>query len=310
MRTPTWCRTRAADVGPACVEVVAGLLIGNALFMLRSAQGVLGLADKYDAGRLEAACVKAIAAGDPSYRTSTASSPGAPKPTQSHRQPATAAPQRTCTDLRSSSPTSSPCPRRTRHTSWTRPPRPAPTKATRTPDGPSVTVPPDGEHDHHARSSNRWPDGLPARTLLPGDLMTVVDTALRDSLRALKLSGMLHTLDARLAQARAGELGHVHNLVTSTVEADARLAAGGTYEGLFYRPTVLDGVRAGMPAYAEEVFGPVAPVSQLRRGGPTIRAGPCGVVPWIGINAHHQSITRSDLEKNRCPPISIRFPCS
>jgi benzaldehyde dehydrogenase (NAD) len=29
---------------------------------------------------------------------------------------------------------------------------------------------------------------------------------------------------------------------------------------LFYRPTVLDGVRLGMPAYAEEVFGPVAPV--------------------------------------------------
>jgi benzaldehyde dehydrogenase (NAD) len=44
------------------------------------------------------------------------------------------------------------------------------------------------------------------------------------------------------------------------VDAGARLAAGGTYEGLFYRPTVLDGVRSGMPAYAEEVFGPVAPV--------------------------------------------------
>jgi benzaldehyde dehydrogenase (NAD) len=44
------------------------------------------------------------------------------------------------------------------------------------------------------------------------------------------------------------------------VDAGARLAAGGTYSGLFYRPTVLDGVRVGMPAYAEEVFGPVAPV--------------------------------------------------
>jgi DNA replication protein DnaC len=39
--------------------------------------------------------------------------------------------------------------------------------------------------------------------------VTVVDTALRDSLRTLKLSGMLHTLDARLAQAQAGELGHL-----------------------------------------------------------------------------------------------------
>jgi acyl-CoA reductase-like NAD-dependent aldehyde dehydrogenase len=36
--------------------------------------------------------------------------------------------------------------------------------------------------------------------------------------------------------------------------------AGGTYEGLFYRPTVLADVTADMPAYASEVFGPVAPV--------------------------------------------------
>ncbi|HXL89528.1 MAG TPA: benzaldehyde dehydrogenase [Streptosporangiaceae bacterium] len=52
----------------------------------------------------------------------------------------------------------------------------------------------------------------------------------------------------------------VHELVTSSVEAGARLAAGGTYEGLFYRPTVLAEVSAQMPAYASEVFGPVAPV--------------------------------------------------
>jgi DNA replication protein DnaC len=39
--------------------------------------------------------------------------------------------------------------------------------------------------------------------------MTVVDAALHTSLRALKLSGMLETLDARLVQAHAGELGHL-----------------------------------------------------------------------------------------------------
>ncbi|HEY2242166.1 MAG TPA: benzaldehyde dehydrogenase [Streptosporangiaceae bacterium] len=52
----------------------------------------------------------------------------------------------------------------------------------------------------------------------------------------------------------------VHSLVTATVDAGARLAAGGTYEGLFYRPTVLADVSPQMPAYATEVFGPVAPV--------------------------------------------------
>jgi len=39
--------------------------------------------------------------------------------------------------------------------------------------------------------------------------MTVLQPALQASLRTLKLSGMLETLDARLAQATAGELGHL-----------------------------------------------------------------------------------------------------
>ena len=39
--------------------------------------------------------------------------------------------------------------------------------------------------------------------------MTIIDTALHEHLRALKLSGMLQTLDARLAQAHAGDLGHL-----------------------------------------------------------------------------------------------------
>jgi transposase len=69
MRTPAWCRRQAAGIGPACEQVVGELLAENALYRLRAAQGIIGLADKHDPGRLEAACAKAIAAGDPSYRT-------------------------------------------------------------------------------------------------------------------------------------------------------------------------------------------------------------------------------------------------
>jgi transposase len=69
MRTPTWCRRRAGEIGPACQGVIGELLAENALFRLRAAQGVLGLADKHDPARLEAACAKATVAGDPSYRT-------------------------------------------------------------------------------------------------------------------------------------------------------------------------------------------------------------------------------------------------
>src|ERR1700684_1689213 len=52
----------------------------------------------------------------------------------------------------------------------------------------------------------------------------------------------------------------VHSLVHGSVAAGARLAAGGSYDRLFYSPTVLADVSAQMPAYADEVFGPVAPV--------------------------------------------------
>jgi transposase len=69
MRTPQWCRKQANAIGPACEHLINELLADNALYRLRAAQGVIGLADKHDPGRLEAACAKAITAGDPSYRT-------------------------------------------------------------------------------------------------------------------------------------------------------------------------------------------------------------------------------------------------
>lgn len=69
MRTPAWCRTRAVEIGPACVAVIADLLAVNALFRLRAAQGVLGLQAKHGADRLEKACARALEVGDPSYRT-------------------------------------------------------------------------------------------------------------------------------------------------------------------------------------------------------------------------------------------------
>lgn len=69
MRTPTWCREQATEIGSACRQVIDELLEVNALFRLRAAQGVLGLADKHGRARLEAACARAIEVGDPSYRT-------------------------------------------------------------------------------------------------------------------------------------------------------------------------------------------------------------------------------------------------
>lgn len=105
MRTPTWCRTQSEQVGASCREVIDGLLEVNALYRLRAAQGVLGLRKKYGDTRLEAACAKAIAVGDPSYRTIKgiliAGTETEPVP---EKLPVTAGPRPSSMDLGGSSP--------------------------------------------------------------------------------------------------------------------------------------------------------------------------------------------------------------
>ncbi|MBX7268162.1 benzaldehyde dehydrogenase [Micromonospora sp. Llam7] len=56
------------------------------------------------------------------------------------------------------------------------------------------------------------------------------------------------------------QLNRVAEIVAESVRQGARIRAGGTHDGLFYRPTVLDNVTPDMPVFTEEIFGPVAPV--------------------------------------------------
>ena len=56
------------------------------------------------------------------------------------------------------------------------------------------------------------------------------------------------------------QLARVDGIVQRSVAGGARVAEGGTHEGLFYRPTVLADVTTDLPAWTDEIFGPVAPV--------------------------------------------------
>ncbi|MFJ4621100.1 benzaldehyde dehydrogenase [Streptomyces sp. NPDC088812] len=56
------------------------------------------------------------------------------------------------------------------------------------------------------------------------------------------------------------QLERVHGIVTDSVAAGATLVAGGEIVGNGYRATVLSGLTTDMPAWREEIFGPVAPV--------------------------------------------------
>jgi benzaldehyde dehydrogenase (NAD) len=60
-----------------------------------------------------------------------------------------------------------------------------------------------------------------------------------------------------------GQRDKIHQLVTASTDGGAKAAAGAEYDGLFYRPTVLSEVTAQHPAFTEEIFGPVAPVTRI-----------------------------------------------
>jgi benzaldehyde dehydrogenase (NAD) len=62
----------------------------------------------------------------------------------------------------------------------------------------------------------------------------------------------------------AKQLQRFDTVVKDSVQQGARLEAGGTHDGLCYRPTVLSDVRPGMRAFDEEPFGPLANLVTFR----------------------------------------------
>ncbi len=69
----------------------------------------------------------------------------------------------------------------------------------------------------------------------------------------------------------ARQIEKIHRIVTETVGAGAKVRAGGTYEKQFYQPTVLTEVTPEMPAFREEIFGPVAPITIVEDENEAVR---------------------------------------
>ena len=66
----------------------------------------------------------------------------------------------------------------------------------------------------------------------------------------------------------------LHNQVTKSIEMGAKLLIGGKIpelKGAFYPPTILTEVKKGMPAYNEELFGPVAALIKANDENDAIR---------------------------------------
>jgi vanillin dehydrogenase len=59
---------------------------------------------------------------------------------------------------------------------------------------------------------------------------------------------------------RTSQCALIDGKIKESVAAGARVLIGGTHEGNFYHPTVIADVGPGMPAFRDELFGPVAAV--------------------------------------------------
>ncbi len=100
----------------------------------------------------------------------------------------------------------------------------------------------------------------------------------------------------------------IHEQVMRTVKQGARLLTGGKVpegKGAFYPPTILAGVKKGMTAYEEELFGPVAIIIPARDEEDAIRIGNDSVFGLGGAVftkdiARGEKIARERMDSGAC----------
>lgn len=108
--------------------------------------------------------------------------------------------------------------------------------------------------------------------------------------------------------ARADLRDRLHDQVTRSVAAGARLALGGQVPpgpGWFYPPTILTNVAKGMPAYSEELFGPVASVIGVKDARAAIKVANdttygLGAAVFTGNVEQGERIAVEELEAGSC----------
>jgi succinate-semialdehyde dehydrogenase/glutarate-semialdehyde dehydrogenase len=101
------------------------------------------------------------------------------------------------------------------------------------------------------------------RFIVPEKIRSDFETRFVEKMKAKKLGDPLQEDSDVGPQARSDLRDELHLQVTQSIEKGARCLVGGEVPdmpGAFYPPTVLTDVVKGMPAYDEELFGPVAAI--------------------------------------------------
>ncbi len=122
-----------------------------------------------------------------------------------------------------------------------------------------------------------------------------------DHMKALRVGDPLDSATEVGPLAREDLRAELHRQVQKSVRRGARLLTGGQMlpgPGFFYAPTVLADVAPGMPAYEEEIFGPVASVIVARGEDDAVRiANATGF--GLGASVWSQDIERAEAVARR-----------
>ena len=94
------------------------------------------------------------------------------------------------------------------------------------------------------------------------------------------------------------QVRRVADIVDRSVAGGARLVIGGGHEGLFYEPTVLVDVTQDLPAWTDEIFGPVAPVTTFRTDEEAIALANSSEYGLVGA-VYSRSLSRGLSVANR-----------
>jgi succinate-semialdehyde dehydrogenase/glutarate-semialdehyde dehydrogenase len=119
---------------------------------------------------------------------------------------------------------------------------------------------------------------------------------------AIKMGDPLNEENEVGPQARADLRDELHAQVTKSIEKGALLLLGGIIPqspGAYYPPTVLSNVKPGMPAYNEELFGPVAALIKVKNTEEAIAVANDTSFGLGGAVFTADTLKGEDIAKNR-----------
>ena len=102
------------------------------------------------------------------------------------------------------------------------------------------------------------------RFILVGDAYDKFLPAFIDGVKSIKKGEPMDDSTEIGPLARKDLADQLHEQLEKSVKKGAKIEVGGNQENAFHEPTVLTGVKPGMPAFDEETFGPLAAIIRAK----------------------------------------------